>query len=51
MLGRLKLEKKEEGITHHGSGDAGAPSGLRSPRELGIFVEAAGRFDELRRRR
>ena len=23
-------EKKEEGITHHGCGAAGAPSGLRS---------------------
>jgi hypothetical protein len=25
-----EAEKKEEGITHHGCGAAGAPSGLRS---------------------
>jgi hypothetical protein len=30
LLVRLKSEKKEEGITHHGCGAAGAPSGLRS---------------------
>jgi hypothetical protein len=31
LLGRLESEeKKEEGITHHGCGAAGAPSGLRS---------------------
>ena len=30
LLVRLKSEKKEEGITRHGCGAAGAPSGLRS---------------------
>jgi hypothetical protein len=30
LLVRLKSEKEEEGITHHGCGVAGAPSGLRS---------------------
>ena len=30
LLVRLKSEKKEEGITHHGCGAAGAPSGLHS---------------------
>jgi hypothetical protein len=30
LMAAGEAEKKEEGITHHGCGAAGAPSGLRS---------------------
>ena len=45
LLVRQKSEeKKEEGITHHGCGAAGAPSGLRSLSLL-PWAQVSGRRD------